>query len=40
MMEAMESWLDTGAAPEAEAFPTSLDFVLDFQPGPLLQPPQ
>lgn len=40
MFEAMESWLDTGTAPGAEAFPTDLEFVLDFEPGPWPQPPQ
>jgi pimeloyl-ACP methyl ester carboxylesterase len=40
MFEAMESWLDTGTTPGAEAFPTDLGFVLDFEPEPWPQPPQ
>jgi hypothetical protein len=35
---AMDSWLDTGIRPGADAFPTSQGFVHDFQPPPWPQP--
>ncbi|MBN1247249.1 MAG: hypothetical protein JXC32_06295, partial [Anaerolineae bacterium] len=36
---AMDSWLDTGTAPDDAMFPASQHFVTDFEPGPWPQPP-
>jgi len=39
LFQAMDSWLDTGAVPGAEALPADLGFDLDFEPDPWPQPP-
>lgn len=36
---AMDGWLETGTVPADAAFPSDLDFVTDFEPGPWPQPP-
>lgn len=40
LVTAMDSWLETGVAPTADAFPEALGFVHGFEPGPWPQPPQ
>jgi hypothetical protein len=34
VLDAMEQWLDTGAKPDASAFPASLGFAPGFVPAP------
>lgn len=39
LMEAMDTWLDTGARPQPSAFPSEDEFNVSFEPGPWPQPP-
>lgn len=39
VVSAMESWLETGAAPGADAFPEAVGFLPDYDPAPFPQPP-
>ena len=39
LMEAMDTWLDTGARPEPTTFSSELEFNSSFEPGPWPQPP-
>ena len=40
VVRAMDSWLETGVAPDAGSFPAGQGFINGYQPGLWFQPPQ